>query len=283
MAATRRSATPTMPDTASLLLCADTMATYSAPSPFIYPLTTTVATGPYQGKIYPLPHGFYCAFCDDYHWSHQIATELYGRMANLKPSSPGFRDEIKVEIENSFEYAFLWLRPEVLRNDVGIVLDEYLKGPLDPNLRADAQAALQNAARNIPAELIIAGQTPRGPLLLRANGTEIREITEYAASGGPVESAINWFRFRGQQSSMSIPRSFFHMLEAKKFCELDPTVGRDHQFVLIPPTGPPSVLQDRGALSSNWISEFGLRPTNVLDTPDRRISFETSFNLKLTP
>lgn len=269
-----------VPDSSTLLLCADTMATYTAAVPFIYG-ATPVASNQFHGKIYPLPHGFYAAFCDDYHWSHQIANELYGRMAKLNPASLGIRDEIKVEIENSFEYAFLWLRPEVLRNEIGIVLDEYLKGTLDPILREDAKAALQQAAQGIPAELIVAGQTPRGPLLLRANASEIREATEFVISGAPSESAINWFKLRGQECTFSVQRSFFHMLEAKRFCELDPSVSRNTQFVIIPPSGKPQELLDRGTLSENWRAEFGLRDTLKLDDSGHRMSFSTAFNIVL--
>jgi hypothetical protein len=40
-------------------------------------------------------------------------------------------------------------------------------------------------------------------------------------------------------------------------------------------------LQERGALMANWDKEFHLRETDILESDDRRISFETAFNVKL--
>jgi hypothetical protein len=99
MADSRQPNDPTISTSSYLLLCADTQATYAAPQGA--PLTSH----PSQGKIYELPHGFYAAFCDDYHWSHVVATELHGRMLNVDMKSDGVKDLLKIEILASFDYA----------------------------------------------------------------------------------------------------------------------------------------------------------------------------------
>src|SRR5260370_35869318 len=72
MADTKQSPDPSVPTSATLLLCADAMASYTNLG------GATVTSHPALGKIYPLPHGFFAAFCDSYYKSHEIATELNG-------------------------------------------------------------------------------------------------------------------------------------------------------------------------------------------------------------
>jgi len=68
--------------------------------------------------MYALPHGFCCAFCDDYHWSQQVATYLYHEISKLKPLKPGFRDAVKLAVDVSFEYAFLWHRHRISEDGI---------------------------------------------------------------------------------------------------------------------------------------------------------------------
>jgi hypothetical protein len=273
---------PSVPDSATLLLIADTQATYVASQPFnLGP--APVSANQLQGKIYPLPHGFCCAFCDDYHWSGQIATYLGDRMSRENPFKPGFRDKVKLLVDISFEYAMLWHRPEFLRNEYGITVKEYLYDKkLDPMLRTMAQQALGDATKNMPAELIIAGQTLQGPLLLKANGGGHTETSEFFVSGGPSESALSWLNFRQQNNQMSVARSYLHVQEAKKFCELQQTVGRRTEVVLMPTGCEAQMVQDRGSLTENWLAEFALRPTDILESPDRKTSLETALSISLS-
>ena len=119
MADSRQPSDPEIPALSYLLLCADTQATYATADGV--PLTSH----PSHGKIYELPHGFYAAFCGDYHWSHLIATELHGRMLNVDMGSNAVRDLIKTEVKESFDYAFSWFRVEILKQ-IGITAEEYL-------------------------------------------------------------------------------------------------------------------------------------------------------------
>ncbi len=279
MADSRQLPDPAIPASSYLLLCADTQATYAAAQGV--PLTSH----PSQGKVYELPHGFYAAFCDDYHWSHLIASELHGRLLNVDMNSNAVRDLIKVEIKESFDYAFTWFRQEVLKQEAGITVEEYLHDKkLVRSLRKRGDDALYGAAEKIPAELIIAGQTYRGPLLLKANGHTIRESTQFFVSGGPQESAIGWLKLRDQRSNMSVPRSLFHLVEAKRFAQLDPTVGRTTHFVIIPPTGKPLVTEDDGVTTmSKWRDIFGTKDTEELDGEEARSLFEKGTGMSLPP
>jgi hypothetical protein len=251
-----------MPATSHLLLCADAMATHANFAGI--PITSH----PTQGKIYALPHGFYAAFCDTYYKSHEVATELNARMLKIDFSSDGVKDLVKHEVRESFDYAFSWYREAVLRTQVGITVEQYLyDGKLTPSLRKRADEALKGGTGLVPAEFIIAGQTHRGPLLLKANGYDLEESTEFHVSGGPADSAISWLKIREQRNNMSVARSFFHMIEAKRFAQIDPTVSRTTQIVWMPPNGSPMLFQDDGVTTmKKWADVFGLRPTDELDS-----------------
>jgi hypothetical protein len=265
MANAEQSTDPTVPTTAHLFLCADTMATYATLS------GVAITSHQSQGKIYALPSNFYLAFCDDYYWSHLVAMEIHGRLLNnVDFSSDGVKDLVKNEVRHSFAYAYSWYRDEVLRQNLGITIDEYLHDTnLAPDLRQQGKDLLFGIAQDVPAEVVIIGQTHRGPILLQANGREIRETTEFLISGAAADSALSWFRLRDQNSGMSAPRSFYHMMEAKRFAQTDPTVGRITQIVYMPPTGEPKIFQDDGVTTlKNWMERFGPMKTDELDKPD---------------
>ncbi len=265
MADSQQVADPSVPATSHLFLCADTMATYATLG------GVAITSHQSQGKIYELPHGLFLGFSDDYYWAHLIAMEIHGRLlANVDFSSDGVKDLIKAEVRQAFAYAYTWYRDEVLRQNVGITIDEYLHDSnLSSDLRQQGKEVLFGIAQDVPAEVIIVGQTHRGPILLKANGTEIRETTEFHVSGHACDSAISWLRLRDQNCGMSAPRSFYHLIEAKRFAQLDPTVGRVTQVVYIPPTGKPMIFQDDGVTTLKaWMDTFGPQRTDDLDKPE---------------
>ncbi len=270
MADSRQPADPSVPTSSHLLLCADSMATYANFA------GVPITSHPAQGKIYALPSGFYAAFCDSYYKSHEVATELHGRMLKLDFSSDGIKDLIKIEVRKSFDYAFSWYREALLRTQVGITVRQYLYDKkLRPSLRKRADEALKGGTGLVPAEFIIAGQTHRGPLLLRANGYDLDESTEFHVSGAPSESVISWLKIREQRSNMSVARSFYHMIEAKRFAQIDPTVSRTTQIVWIPPTGTPMLFQDDGVTTMKQLNDiFGLKTTDELESEDFKKKFE---------
>jgi hypothetical protein len=258
------------PATSHLLLCADTMATYVTLG------GVAITSHQSQGKIYELPQHFFLGFSDDYYWSHLVATEIHGRLlANVDFSKDAVKDLVKAEVREAFAYAYSWYRDEVLRQHLGITIDEYLHDTkLVPDLRQSAKDVLLGIAQDVPAEVIIIGQTHRGPLLLKANAREIREGTEFHVTGAAQESAISWLRFRDQRCNMSVPRSFYHMIEAKRFCQLEPTVGRSTQIVWVPPTGEPRQFQDDGVTTmKQWMDIFGVKDTSQLDSDEFREKF----------
>ena len=246
---------------------------------YVNPSGAVVASHAGLGKIYPLPHDFYAAFSDDYSWSHKVASELHNEMLKLDFASNGIRDLVQLAIVRAFDYAFLWYREGVCK-DLGITEDEYLHDTnLDPVLKQAATNALSTARAEIPAELIVAGQTHRGPVLFKGNGTDIQEVVHFAVSGSAVESATNWFKIRGQNCYMSAQRSFYHMLEAKSFAETDKYVGENAQYVIFPVHGKPEPLKERGNTMRRWQDEFGMRRTDELDKPERRDIFKDAFGL----
>ena len=270
MTDTKQPVDPSLPTTSTLLLCADAMASYTNLGGAV------VTSHPALGKIYPLPHGFYAAFCDSYYKSHEIATELNGLMLALDFSSDGIKDLIKIAVRTAFDYAFSWYREAVLRQFVGITVEQYLHdNKLRDDLKKKADELLVDGSGIVPAELIVIGQTHRGPLLLKANGYDLEESTDFHVSGGPHESAISWLKYREQRNSMSVARSFYHMMEAKRFCQLDPHVGRITQIAWIPPIGEAMLFQDDGVTTlKGWGDIFGLKPTDELDSDKIRIRCE---------
>jgi len=259
----------------TLLLCADTLATYVAG-------TTPITSNQNLTKIYDLPHGFYAAFSDDYHWAGMVITHLFHNMESVDMTHDGVRDLIKIAIRDSFDYAYSWFRGEYLRDQVGITNAEYLHDEsLSAGLRTEAQEAWIKAQYEVPAEIIVIGQTHRGPVLYRANCREIRESSEFFVTGSGSDLALNWLNFRSQHAYFSPQRSFFHMREAKRFAELNVTVGRNTQYVIVTEDGTASQITERGTLMDMWGNEFGLRDTDALERGERRTSFETNFSVRL--
>jgi hypothetical protein len=278
---------PTVPDpcTSSILLCADTLASYIAASALALPLQVAT-TSPYQSKIYPLPHCFFAAFCDDYAVSHHVASVLYVGLQNLDPTLPEFRSNARKAVVEAFKMTFLMLRPQYLTT-WGVSEEEFLHDPkLDPAVKQGLTDRLQAEWENLPAQLLVAGQTANGPLLVNAcpgfTAPWVRETTAYFAIGSPAESALSWLRFRKQHNALSVQRSFFHMWEATRFCQTDPTVGRHLQAVLMQPNETPIVLKGRGTILDTWNAEFGVRDTEKMESGDYRTSFETAFGIKLS-
>jgi len=73
---------------------------------------------------------------------------------------------------------------------------------------------------------------------------------------------------------MGVARSFYHMIEAKRFAQLDPAVGQKTQIVWIPPSGDPLLFQDDGVTTmEKWSKIFGLKDTEELDKDEVRSQF----------
>ena len=209
----------TLPARSTLLICADTMATFVAGS-------VPVSSSDVQSKIYPLAHGFYAAFSDDYHWSHQVLTELYKNIQELDPTDKRLLDRAKLAVANSFEYAWLWYRREVLRDEVGITEDEFLHdNNLAPDLRQHAQNIWQTKCKEVPTTIIVAGQTPGGPLLLTCDYNQLREGGDYYACGEGSDAALYWMNYRGYNAIRINPSGFLPYAGGKAICG-DKAIGR---------------------------------------------------------
>ena len=142
MADSKRAPAPNDPDTSSILLCADTLASYVAPSHITLPIQIAT-TSPYQSKIYPLPHGFFAGFCDDYAVSHHVAAVLYVGLANLDPSDKAFRSKARNAVVDAFKKTFLMLRPQYLTT-WGVSEEEFLHdSTLDPALKQEFNNSIE--------------------------------------------------------------------------------------------------------------------------------------------
>jgi hypothetical protein len=65
------------------------------------------------------------------------------------------------------------------------------------------------------------------------------------------------------------------MVEAKRFAQLDPSVGQTTQIAYIPPSGEALTFQDDGITTmQKWIGIFGVKPTDELDGEEARLLFE---------
>jgi hypothetical protein len=253
-------------NTANIILCADTLVTFTSDG-------TPTTSNPNGSKIFPLPLGFRCAVADDLTDSHIFVSKLVDGMRGLSPNDPGLYDKIKLAIEKTNEYIRNWRRLRVVA-EFGVSLDEFLH---DPNLAVRQQIQEELAISRIPIEMIVAGFSGTRPILFYTDSVTVQEQTSLgfftatdsraAGAGSGGDLALSWLNFRQQMLFMSSQRTFFHVLEAKKFSELNPLVGT-RTIILFMAPGHTSMLDlDRSTpqLVKNWGSEFHVKPTIRLD------------------
>jgi hypothetical protein len=248
--------------TGNFIMCADTLITWCANG-------LPISSKPNGSKIYDLPHGFYAAIACDISQSHQIISYLHPLMASLQASDPNFVDLVKLALEQTAEYVRLWMRREVLA-DYNVSLKEFLESN---RLARRNEITKEINERILPTQMIVAGFTSIGrPMLFFSNGVNTEEQTNpgyFCCGGAGANAAMDWLNFRGQNSFMSTPRTFYHIREAKQFSEVCPIVGRLNNTLLLrhnkEPVDLSSVTPGLDVLFKNMFP----RTTDALDNPDK--------------
>jgi hypothetical protein len=250
-------------NTANIILCADTLVTYTVGgSPF-----TTNING---SKLFPLPLGFYCALCDDLTNSHVFVSHLADDMRKLSADDPALYDRVKLCIESTAEYIRKWRLLEILGRR-GITLDEYLH---DAALVVRPKIEEELSNPDLPVGLIVGGFKGEQPMLFYNDGINTQEQTTlgFFAAGAGELLATCWLNFREQSLAMSSQRTFYHVLEAKKFAEKNPTVGRRTAILYMTPTSVSMLDLDQSVptIVAQLRDRFWTRNTILLDKAEER-------------
>ncbi len=253
-------------NTANIVLCADTLVTYAENG-------TPVSSNPNGSKIFPLPHGFRCAIADDLTQSQVFVSKLADAMEELSPNDPALHDKIKLALEGTNEYIRNWLRLSILQ-EFGVELGEYLH---DPDLAVREEIRQEIASSRAPVEMIVAGFNGPRPILFYTDSVHIQEQTSlgfYTAkdtrtvqSGSGADLALAWLNFREQMLFMTSQRTVYHVLEAKRFAEQNPTVGT-RSIVLFMAPGRTSMLDTVAGLPQivqTWKAECYVKTTEQID------------------
>lgn len=253
-------------NTANIVLCADTLVTYAQNG-------TPVSSNPNGSKIFPLPLGFRCAIADDLTQSQLFVSKLADGMESLEPNDSALHDKIKLALEKTNEYIRNWLRLSILQG-FGVELDEYLH---DPDLVVREEIRKEIASSRAPVEMIVAGFHGTRPMLFYTDSVDIQEQTTLGffvakdtrtvQSGSGADLALAWLNFREQMLFMSSQRTVYHVLEAKRFAEQNPTVGK-RSIVLFMAPGRTSMLDTCIGLPQivqTWKAQCYVKTTEQID------------------
>lgn len=243
--------------TANIIMCADTLVTYCAAG-------VPASSNQNGTKIYDLPCGFFVAIADDISRSHQVVSYLQKQMEKLKPSDPRLTDLVKLAIDKTAEYVRLWMRREVLA-DYQYSEHEFLH---DPNLVERTEIAHEIKSRVLATQLTIAGFSHANtPIMFFTDCVNTQEQSSpgFFCGGAGAELALSWLNFRGQNSFMSVQRSFYHVREAQAFSQLCPVVGGMHHVLLLRPGKPHFSLSQGSAVVTQWQTNYWPKPTDGLD------------------
>jgi hypothetical protein len=238
-------------------MCADTLITFCSSG-------VPVSANQDGTKIYDLPHGFYVAISDDISRSHQVVSHLYREMEQFDGSDPRILDLTKLAIDRTAEYVRIWMRREVLA-EYGVSLNEFLEAP---QLAVRSEVANEIKNRVISTQLTIAGFSSTGnPILLFTDCVNTQEQSNpgFFCAGAGMGAALDWLNFREQKCFLSVPRTFYHVREAKQYAEVNPVVGgRNHTLLLRHGKPMVNVSEVRPTLQQ-WVSAMYPRETVALD------------------
>ena len=210
--------------TGSIVLCADTLITYIAED------GTPASSNPLGGKLFDLPLGFYAAISGDIAQCNRVVGYLHQQMSMIPPDRSDRVGLLEKAISETTEYVLCSTRQEVL-GDYGVSLADFLH---DEDL-VDRYRIQDDIKRGVArSNLILAGFNTKGsPILLSADfTTSLRPDTRFICGGSGGQAALDWLNMREQNVFMSVPRTVYHVHEAKRFAEQSPVVGkRSHVLV----------------------------------------------------
>lgn len=256
--------------TGSIILCADTLISYTDDG------GVPISANPSGGKLFDLPLGFFAAMSGDIATGNQVVSYLRQRMAAIPPDRPDRVELIEAAMRETAEYVLLKIRGEVLARH-RIALDEFLHDadlPTKWDIREEIGRALTKAT------FVIAGFSYKGnPTLLYTDCESILPHTRFACAGAGGGAALDWLNMREQNVFMSVPRTVYHVHEAKRFAERSPVVGQRHQVILLRHNQPMVNVGADTPLILNWLSTYMPRLTRELDTADAYADFARTYDV----
>jgi hypothetical protein len=258
----------------SILLCSDKLVSYG-----------DIGSNQGGSKIYDLPLGLYAAVADDVSCSHVVISEMCENLSKLDSNDPAITDKTKLALAEAGNYAFRWMRGEVLK-EIGLTDEEFLHdSSLSKQRGEEAVAALQEAKqKGLPIEIIVAGFVSGRPIFFYTDGLKIVEQTSPGifVAGSGSDAATHWLNYREQNTFISRHRSFYHLVEAMMFARMSPHVGTMGTTLLLCPNTPMvrlETVQDSKEfkLIDRWWKACWPKNTAALDIADIQAEFENTF------
>ena len=258
--------------TGSIVLCADTLATW-------FDLQgNPISSNPAGSKLFDLPLGFYGAISADISTSVQVVSQLHHLMSRIAPNDPNRIDLLELALAETGEYVRTWMRKEVL-GEYRVTLDEFLH---DPALREREEIKARIGDLLIPTSLIIVGFSLTGSAILIYTdciNTQRQTNPGFFTGGAGDGLARDWLNMREQNSFMSVPRTVYHVHEAKRFAERSPVVGKRHQILLLRHNQPVVSVGGDRQIMNDWLSKYQPQNTAVLDSAEAYADLAKAYDI----
>lgn len=258
--------------TGSIVLCADTLVTW-------FDLQgNPISSNPAGSKLFDLPLGFYGAISADISTSVQVVSQLHHLMSRIAPSDPNRIDLLELALAETGEYVRTWMRKEVL-GEYRVTLDEFLH---DPALREREEIKARIGDLLIPTSLIIVGFSLTGSAILIYTdciNTQRQTNPGFFTGGAGDGLARDWLNLREQNSFMSVPRTVYHVHEAKRFAERSPVVGKRHQILLLRHNQPVVSVGGDRQIMNEWLSKYQPQNTAALDSAEAYADLARAYDI----
>lgn len=256
--------------TGSIVLCADTLISYAAWN------GTPISSNPSGGKLFDLPLGFFAAVSGDIARCNQVVSYLHQRMKQIPSDRQDRIELLEAAIRDTSEYLLLKVRQEVLVR-YGVTLEEFLQNSDLPN-RAEIREEIKQGIAT--AGVLIAGFSFGGcPTLLHTDCASIRSDTRFICDGSGGQAALDWLNMREQSVFMSVPRTVYHVHEAKRFAERSPVVGTRHQMLLLRHDRPAVSVGGDRQIVHEWLSRYRPQNTAALDSAEAYADFAKAYDI----
>ncbi len=253
-----------------IVLCADTLISYAAED------GTPISANPSGGKLFDLPLGFFAAMSGDIATGNRVVSYLHQRMGTIPPDRPDRVELVETAIEETAEYMLLKVRREVLVN-YGVALDEFLQNAELPSRWEILEEIKRQVTR---ASLVVAGFGSQGsPALLYTDCKSILPDTRFTCAGAGAYAALDWLNMREQNVFMSVPRTVYHVHEAKRFAERSPVVGKRHQILLLRHNQPVVSVGGDRQIMDGWLSRYQPQNTAALDSAEAYADFAKAYDI----
>lgn len=254
----------------SIVLCADTLISYTDDG------GVPVSANPSGGKLFDLPLGFFAAMSGDIATGTRVISYLHQRMAAIPADRQDRVELIETAMRETAEYMMLKFREEVLARHK-VALYEFLHDADLPNrweIREEIGRELTKAS------FVIAGFSYKGsPTLLYTDCESIIPHPRFACAGAGGGAALDWLNMREQSVFMSVPRTVYHIHEAKRFAERSPVVGQRHQMLLLRHNQPAVSVGGNRPVMDEWLSRYQPQSTSTLDSAEAYADFAKAYGV----